>query len=57
MAKDDEQRAINDAAKQAIREFLDEKFSTFGKWSFGAIAALALAALTYFILSTHGWHK
>lgn len=57
MAKDDEQRAIKDAAKQAIREFLDEKFSTFGKWSFGAIAALALAALTYFILSTHGGHK
>lgn len=57
MAKDEEQRAIKEAAKQAIREFLDEKFSTFGKWSLGAIAAMALAALTYFILSTHGWHK
>lgn len=48
---------MKDATKQAIKEWLDEKFSQFGKWSMGAIAALVLAALLYFILTMSGWHK
>lgn len=41
--------------KQAIREWLDEQFLAFGKWSAGAIAAMAFVALLYFILKASGW--
>ena len=42
--------------KQAIQEWLDSKFAAFGRWSFYSIAAAALAALTYFIVTTNGFH-
>ena len=48
---------MKDAAKEAIKEFLDEKFSAFGKWSAASIACLGLAAFVYFILWANGWHK
>ncbi len=54
---EERRREMRDSMKQAIKEWLDEKFSQFGKWSLGAIAALTLAALLYFILSMSGWHK
>lgn len=53
MTDQDEKQVL----KEALREWLDEKFAAFGKWSLSAIAAAALAALTYFILSMNGWHK
>lgn len=46
-----------DALKQALKEWLDEKFATFGKWSFGTFGAAALAALTWFILQSNGWQR
>jgi hypothetical protein len=46
-----------DALKEALKEWLDEKFAQFGKWSFTAICAAALGALAYFILWTNGWHR
>lgn len=52
---DDEDR--KKLIKQALKEWLDEKFSEFGKWSLGAIAAAGLVALTYFILKMDGWHR
>lgn len=30
--------------KEAIKEWLDQQFATFGKWSLAALASLALAA-------------
>lgn len=51
----EDQDAMKSALKEALKEWLDEKFSAFGKWSLAAIAAAALAALTYFILSVNGW--
>ena len=52
-----EQEATKAALKEALHEWLDSKFASFGKWSFGVIAAVALFALTYFILQVNGWHK
>jgi hypothetical protein len=45
------------ALKEALKEWLDEKFAVFGKWSMGTIGAAAVFALGYFILSTNGWHR
>lgn len=44
------------ALKEALKEWLDEKFAALGRWSLGGIAALAFAALIYFILRSNGWH-
>jgi hypothetical protein len=45
------------ALKEALKEWLDDKFTLFGKWSLGAFASSALVALVYFILTTNGWHR
>jgi hypothetical protein len=50
-------RLIRAEARAAIKEFLDEKFAQFGWFSIKSIGALALGALTYFILLAYGWHK
>lgn len=41
--------------KEALKEWLDEKFLAFGRWSAISFAALALYAVIYFILKTNGW--
>lgn len=43
--------------KEAISEWLDKQFATFGKWTLGGIASAAVAALGYFVLTSQGWHK
>lgn len=44
------------ALKEALKEWLDDRFATFGKWSLGSIAAAALGLLAYLLLSMNGWH-
>jgi hypothetical protein len=46
-----------EALKAALKEWLDEKFATFGRWSLTAISAASLTALAWFILTANGWHK
>jgi hypothetical protein len=48
---------VKEALKEGMREWLDEKFAIFGKWSLAGLGAMALTALCYFILSLNGWHK
>lgn len=43
--------------KEAIREWLDEQFAKFGRWSLYTLLALATAAILYLSLTTNGWHK
>ena len=45
------------AVKEAIREWLDEIFAAFGRWSLMAIFAAAFAGLVYLALIGAGWHK
>jgi hypothetical protein len=45
------------AVKEAIREWLDEIFAAFGRWSITAILAAAFAGLVYLALTGAGWHK
>lgn len=54
---DIDDNAKKELIKEAISEWLDKQFATFGKWSFGAIASGILAALGYWILTSNGWHK
>lgn len=44
-----------EAAKEAIKEWLDVQFLSFGKWSARMIGGAFLCALLYFILKTNGW--
>lgn len=50
-----DEREIKDALKEAMREWLDEKFAEFGRWSMHAILAAALVVLTYLLLTQGGW--
>jgi hypothetical protein len=45
------------AVKEAIKEWLDEQFAAFGKWSFMALMSAAFAGLAYLALTGAGWHK
>jgi hypothetical protein len=50
-------KEIKEAMKAAIREWLDDKFAEFGRWSFGAVLAALVAAATIFVLHMNGWHQ
>lgn len=43
------------AMKEAIKEWLDQQFLQFGKWSAHVIGASFLGGLLYFILKSKGW--
>lgn len=43
------------AFKEAMKEWLDDKFATFGKWSIAGILSMILVALTYLALQLAGW--
>lgn len=45
------------ALKEALKEWLDEKYAELGKWTFRTFLASLVFALGYFILFTNGWHK
>lgn len=41
--------------KDALKEWLDEQFTKFGKWSFYSIMSLALVTIAYVALHSKGW--
>lgn len=47
---------VKQATKEAIKEWMDEKFAMLGIFSMRMILVAALGALTYFILLMNGWH-
>ena len=47
--------ATKDAVKEALKEWLDEKFLLVGKWTVNGVLAAGLAALVYVILMQQGW--
>lgn len=52
-----QRREFKALVKEAIKEWLDEQTNKVGKWSLRIIVGLVLAALVYFVLTQHGWHK
>lgn len=51
------QGVTKDAVKEALKEWLDEKFLLVGKFTVNGILAAGLAALVYFILVHQGWKQ
>lgn len=45
------------AVKEALKEWLDAKYSAFGRWSLHGLLALALAGGVYLAMLASGWHK
>lgn len=43
--------------KEAINEWLDKQFTKLGKWTLGGICSMGLAAITYWFLTSSGWHR
>lgn len=49
--------AVKRALKEGLKEWLDEMFATFGRWSLLGLGAAALAGVVYVALVGQGWHK
>ncbi|HLP99271.1 MAG TPA: hypothetical protein VK149_12590 [Sideroxyarcus sp.] len=45
--------AVKAALKEGLREWLDEKYAAFGKWSLHGLLASGLGALAYYLVA-HG---
>ncbi len=48
---------IKAAFKAGLKEWLDEKFSDFGKWSLGGLFVSAMAGIIWLFFLSQGWHK
>jgi len=49
--------AQKEAVKEAIKEWMNEQFATFGRYTFWGVMAAAFAGLVYLALIGAGWHK
>lgn len=45
------------ALKEAITEWMDEKFADFGRWTFRGLLVAAFAGAVYLALKGQGWSK
>jgi len=48
-------RNLKAAMKEAVKEWLDDQFATFGKWSLGAFLAMLVGAAVWIVLTAKGW--
>lgn len=46
-----------DIIKQALKEWLNEQFAAFGKWTITGLFAAAFCGLVAVWLMGQGWHK
>ena len=45
------------ALKEALKEWLDDQFALFGRWSAASILAIVFSWAVYVALHAAGWHK
>ena len=57
MPENIDRSVLKEAVKEAIREWLDEKYRDFGRWSAHGLMAMALAGVVYLALIESGWKK
>lgn len=48
---------LKEAIKEGLREWLEDKFAQFGKWTFSGLMAAAFVGLVYLALKGQGWAK
>lgn len=46
-----------DVLKEAVSEWMDERFAMFGRWSFHSLLVLAFAGAVYLAMRGQGWSK
>lgn len=46
---------VKKVMKETLKEWLDEQFSTFGKWALRGILAMAFTVLVYLVFVKTGW--
>ena len=46
-----------DELKIAIKEWMDERFAAFGKWTMLTAGVMLFGWLVYGLLTINGWHK
>ncbi len=49
--------AFKGVIKEAITDWLDDRFSALGRWTLNGLMAAAFAGLVYLALTGLGWHK
>lgn len=52
-----DQQQQKEVIKQAIREWLDDAFADFGRWTIKGILAAAFCGAVYLAMINAGWHK
>jgi len=52
---DEQKELMKQAFKEAAKEFLQEIYMSFGKWSLRAIGAALVVMLIYLFLTMNGW--
>lgn len=50
-----ERKLTKEIFKEALKEWLDEKFAEFGRWSLMGLGAAALAGMVALVLYSQGW--
>ena len=50
-----DQEVLKKAIKEAITEWMDSKFTVFGRWTFSALAVAAFGGAVYLALRGQGW--
>lgn len=52
-----DKEAQKQAIKEAIREWLDDSFAEFGRWTLKGLLAAAFCGAVYLAMAGAGWHK
>lgn len=52
-----DKEAQKQALKEAIREWLDDAFADFGRWTLKGLLAAAFCGAVYLAMISAGWHK
>jgi hypothetical protein len=52
----DQRADLKKLFKEAANEWLDDKYSAFGRWSFWGLLAMVFIGLVFFAMTMQGWH-
>lgn len=55
MPIDPNSKAVKEALKEGLQEWLDHQFAAFGKWTLAGLLAAAFVGAVYLALAGSGW--